>query len=911
MTLKEIRSSIGPYDKHGCRAAINAIIQAYGMEAKCMLDPTSKYCISIEDAGEELQTNLAEPAPVETPDNEVGTDVDPVSDGPVTPENAEKKVSDAFNIMELMGTFVNQFNKNMVMAIRNNYEIIDRTGNIKNENNSFYNEVIKPAMIIIDRVYPEDKNVELLHKLHEIVTSKSKMAPCMGIDKSPFIYEGLQLLLAELVLNFLVTIPMSIDMSASLDELLEKRNIKSLPLLINITKDVVEAEDKIGSSIKFIEPTVSDITNTNPNMTGTIYEKSEILTEIDKGKTTFLVNESILNLLDIKNNKSLPEFSLIMKGLVIVSAIAENMDLGTKCKEVFGKIKTLINMPDVEAKTYCTLLSSELYGDVIIKQTQTIHSVSEQIANPDSKISPTDNIVNVDEKKIDDVNNESINEFEYELDEIGDEGIRDIGLSLKYLVRRSHDKLIKFSDRRNVKKFVNIVKKHFTGDRIDTSYEFIYKQMTKNGWSGEKIDTIWASVLTLSFYFGIKGVSDNLFFMESVINNIKISNTSENMNRVIWTAKEFVRLNDEGICYYRDKVVIPNGPTKYGVHPATLDTLGRSLSLYLNLTKDFITKLDYIFDKFGNSVLDYIVLDEKNRITRDNAYDTISKSLIITRNNLRALEIIFQNFSPKFIDDANKSNIRNESINEFEYELDEIGDEGIRDIGLSLKYLVRRSYDAMIKFSDRWNTKRFKKIVEKHFTSDRVAQSYEFVCKQMSKNGWDGDRINNLWATGLSICFYFCVPRVTDNLNRMKSVLDQIEISNTPENLENVIWAARQFILLNDAIIVYRDQNVIPDGPTAYGVVPASIDTLVKNLSTFLNMTKDIITKLDYITDKFGNTVLDGIEINGEKINNASDIIAKTLRVTRNTMHVLDIIFYQFSPKFIDAANKSNIRAVR
>lgn len=399
MTLKEIRSSIGPYDKHGCRAAINAIIQAYGMEAKCMLDPTSKYCISIEDAGEELQTNLAEQAPVETPDNEVGTDIDPVSDGPVTPENAEKKVSDAFNIMELMGTFVNQFNKNMVMAIRNNYEIIDRTGNIKNENNSFYNEVIKPAMIIIDRVYPEDKNVELLHKLHEIVASKAKMAPCMGIDKSPFIYEGLQLLLAELVLNFLVTIPMSIDMSTSLDELLEKRNIKSLPLLINITKDVVEAEDKIGSSIKFIEPTVSDITNTNPNMTGTIYEKSEILTEIDKGKTTFLVNESILNLLDIKNNKSLPEFSLIMKGLVIVSAIAENMDLGTKCKEVFGKIKTLINMPDGEAKTYCTLLSSELYGDVIIKQTQTIHSVSEQIANPDSKISPTDNIVNVDEKK--------------------------------------------------------------------------------------------------------------------------------------------------------------------------------------------------------------------------------------------------------------------------------------------------------------------------------------------------------------------------------------------------------------------------------------------------------------------------------------------------------------------------------
>ena len=413
MTLKEIRNTISPYNLTACRRAIRGIITAYGIEAKCMAEPASKYYISLEDAAEELQENLKE---VVDRNREESSELSKIEQEIASARGlsdededhfsvATIKTGDAYNLMELMGTFVNKFNKSMVAAMQMNATVIDKTGKISNEDNKFYADIVKPAMRVIDVVYKEDKNLETLHKLNEIVTSKSKMVPVMGAEKAPFLYEGFQLLLAELILTLLTTIPMAIDGSMSLDELLDKRNIKSLPILFAIAKDVVDAEDKIGSEIKFTAPVVSDITNKNPNIEGTIYEKSPILNEVDKGRTTFLSHESIANLLDIKNNKCLPEFSLIMKGLCIVAGLAENVDLYTKCKEVLYKVQTLIDLPDAEAKTYCTMLSSELYGDVIINQTQTLHKITESFHNPDEKIKPIETIVGVDDekKKSDDV----------------------------------------------------------------------------------------------------------------------------------------------------------------------------------------------------------------------------------------------------------------------------------------------------------------------------------------------------------------------------------------------------------------------------------------------------------------------------------------------------------------------------
>lgn len=414
MTLKEMRERISPYNKTACAQAVRSIITAYGIEAKCMAEPASKYFINLEDAAEELQENLAEVVEKNRDESsEITTAQRDIEFAHNTNDEdddkhfsiAAIKTGDAYNLMELMGTFVNYYNKTMVSAMQMNSAVIDKTGKISNEDNKFYADIVKPAIRIIDVVYKDDKNLETLHKLNEIVSSKSKMVPVMGVEKSPFLYEGFQLLLAEILVTMLATIPMAIDASASLDELLEKRNIKSLPILFAIAKDIVDAEDKIGADIKFTAPVVSDITNKNPNIEGTVYERSPILNEIDKGRTTFLSHESIANLLDIKNNKCLPEFSLIMKGLAIVAGLAENVDLYTKCKEVLYKVQTLIDMADAEAKTYCTMLSSELYGDIIIPQTQTLHKITESFHNPDEKIKPLETIVGADDekKKSDDV----------------------------------------------------------------------------------------------------------------------------------------------------------------------------------------------------------------------------------------------------------------------------------------------------------------------------------------------------------------------------------------------------------------------------------------------------------------------------------------------------------------------------
>ena len=408
MTLKEMRERISPYNKTACAQAVRSIITAYGIEAKCMTEPASKYFINLEDAAEELQENLAEVVENNRDESSEITaaqrDIEFAHDTNDGDDDkhfsiAAIKTGDAYNLMELMGTFVNYYNKTMVSAMQMNSAVIDKTGKISNEDNKFYADIVKPAIRIIDVVYKDDKNLETLHKLNEIVSSKSKMVPVMGVEKSPFLYEGFQLLLAEILVTMLATIPMAIDASATLEELLEKRNIKSLPILFAIAKDIVDAEDKIGADIKFTAPVVSDITNKNPNIEGTIYERSPILNEIDKGRTTFLSHESIANLLDIKNNKCLPEFSLIMKGLAIVAGLAENVDLYTKCKEVLYKVQTLIDMPDAEAKTYCVMLSSELYGDIIIPQTQTLHKITESFHNPDEKIKPLETIVGTDDEK--------------------------------------------------------------------------------------------------------------------------------------------------------------------------------------------------------------------------------------------------------------------------------------------------------------------------------------------------------------------------------------------------------------------------------------------------------------------------------------------------------------------------------
>lgn len=409
--LSDIRKSISPYNLTACRKAIHSIINAYGIEVKCMTIPSSKYYISLEDAAEELQENLKEVVDNNKLESDplarIRDEIEDLKEDKGEDEHfsiANIKTGDAFNLMELMGTFVNTYNKYMVKAAITNSVVIDKTGKVSNENNKFYDEIVKPAMKLIDVVYKEDKNIETLHKLNDLINSKSKMVPVMGAEKAPFLYEGFQLLLAELILTLLTTIPMAIDASMTLDELLERRNIKSLPILFAIAKDIVEAEDKIGSEIKFTAPVVSEITQRNPEMQGTIYEKSEILNEIDKGKTTFLVHESISNLLDIKNNKCMPEFSLIIKGLAIVAGMAENVDLFTKCKEVLFKVQTLIDLPDGEAKAYCTLLSSELYGDIIIPQTKAIHEITERFHTPDEKIKPIETIVGVDdEKKTNDV----------------------------------------------------------------------------------------------------------------------------------------------------------------------------------------------------------------------------------------------------------------------------------------------------------------------------------------------------------------------------------------------------------------------------------------------------------------------------------------------------------------------------
>ena len=356
--------------------------EKYGLECP-MLDMRYKGRIGLEDLESELEANdeLEDEVPEQVdsdwnegvdgediPDNsdlavdDVGTDVE---DNPENPDdvsadyyssddvendfnNIEGGVedlpsdADCINMVEVISNYANTYVANMELFYKTNPDSLDLTGDFKK---SKMFKFVDDAIATINAVYNEDEElVKTVNNLFNIAKDIPKMKTICGNETTPFIYEGIQLLLIELSRTLLALLPFHLKENQPIDAIIAEMGLKVPSMLIEMANDMVEVSGLFGTRIFFVAPVESEITGKSEEIAETPYItiKDEISRPEDSMSPMNYSGESIMNLIQIKNNKALPEYSLICKALGILSGIMRDIDLEKSCKELVDGIKEIL-----------------------------------------------------------------------------------------------------------------------------------------------------------------------------------------------------------------------------------------------------------------------------------------------------------------------------------------------------------------------------------------------------------------------------------------------------------------------------------------------------------------------------------------------------------------------------------------
>ena len=356
--------------------------EKYGLECP-MLDMRYKGRIGLEDLESELEANdeLEDEVPEqvdsdwnegidgeEIPDNsdlvvdDEGTDVednpenpDDISDDYYSSDDVENDFNnieggvedlpsdaDCINMVEIISNYANTYVANMELFYKTNPDSLDLTGDFKK---SKMFKFVDDAIATINAVYNEDEElVKTVNNLFNIAKDIPKMKTICGNETTPFIYEGIQLLLIELSRTLLALLPFHLKENQPIDAIIAEMGLKVPSMLIEMANDMVEVSGLFGTRIFFVAPVESEITGKSEEIAETPYItiKDEISRPEDSMSPMNYSGESIMNLIQIKNNKALPEYSLICKALGILSGIMRDIDLEKSCKELVDGIKEIL-----------------------------------------------------------------------------------------------------------------------------------------------------------------------------------------------------------------------------------------------------------------------------------------------------------------------------------------------------------------------------------------------------------------------------------------------------------------------------------------------------------------------------------------------------------------------------------------
>lgn len=307
-----------------------------------------------------------------------------------------KSDADCVNMLKLIGNYVNDYTLNFESILKQNKDIIDYSGDFKMA--PMYNDFVNPTLTILEKVYKDSQDImKHVTGLKLVLEDKRKMMSITGKPDNPFIYEGAQLVMYELLRSLLALVPFSIKNTQTLEEVIDSMKLNVVKVLIQMAADIVEVAPTFGTKIYYVEPIESEITGKSEELANTPYRDIDVFNKKEETMTGMqLAGESIMNLVEIKNNKALVEFSILNKMMVVITGLVKDLDISNSCKEALRQIVTIMNSEDEAAVDAVDSAVNYFRSEVLQKQIQIMADLaaeenSKLVDEPEVQEIPTDN----------------------------------------------------------------------------------------------------------------------------------------------------------------------------------------------------------------------------------------------------------------------------------------------------------------------------------------------------------------------------------------------------------------------------------------------------------------------------------------------------------------------------------------
>ena len=285
--------------------------------------------------------------------------------------------ADAINMVKIITSHTNAYVSNIELIEKDNQGIIERTGDIKQA--PFYNEFIQPANTILNVVFKDTDIMRKVNNFLQVIEDKRKMSSICGTAENPFLYEGIQLLAIELYKSLLAIVPFYVKNATSLDETISSMKLDTVNTLLQMAQDICDVDNMFGVKIFYVAPVVSDVTGKSEELAGTKYANLESCMYRPFGSRMMYAGESIMNLVEIKNNKALPEYSILSKMMKVISGMCVNLNISETYTEVLEIVKNVLNSGDSEdAESLVYDACERLRTLVFIPQIEKISDMNKQ-----------------------------------------------------------------------------------------------------------------------------------------------------------------------------------------------------------------------------------------------------------------------------------------------------------------------------------------------------------------------------------------------------------------------------------------------------------------------------------------------------------------------------------------------------
>ena len=296
--------------------------------------------------------------------------------------------ADAINMVKIITSHTNAYVSNIELIEKDNQGIIERTGDIKQA--PFYNEFIQPANTILNVVFKDTDIMRKVNNFLQVIEDKRKMSSICGTAENPFLYEGIQLLAIELYKSLLAIVPFYVKNATSLDETISSMKLDTVNTLLQMAQDICDVDNMFGVKIFYVAPVVSDVTGKSEELAGTKYANLESCMYRPFGSKMMYAGESIMNLVEIKNNKALPEYSILSKMMKVISGMCINLNISETYTEELEIVKNVLNSGDSEdAESLVYDACERLRTLVFIPQIEKIADMNKQ---EEAEAVGTDNI---------------------------------------------------------------------------------------------------------------------------------------------------------------------------------------------------------------------------------------------------------------------------------------------------------------------------------------------------------------------------------------------------------------------------------------------------------------------------------------------------------------------------------------